>query len=589
MGTDIENAIKFLNERGDTAGAKYFKDYGDILLDRRIFKLEEQINDIVNSGINIAQKIPVVAEAFTKLGIKQGSDSLRAITGAITSVGSFTSLGFNFATSLLQLSILGMNVIPRLGFKPFIKAVRQARPAMKEGTAAFAKYGQGLRDLNLHLNVMDGRVDDILRDSLKLGRTKSITGLNLREQARKLKDMSMIAFNGMDKSARVYTYIASHDMAENLSKRIIKKVDRAGLSLEKSNIALIDDVLQPGERTLFHQSRRLGKPLTDANVKDEFAKAFVRETNFTYDKSNVPFQFNNPALAPILQFKTWVQKETMFVYKSFAQRPKGKGVTLAEQYEDFAKISGAFIALGGVFSMPGSNELDLLTRTVFGYSPKAQMMEKDNPFMDILSGGIPMGLGVSMEGRMGPGNIFSLIDTDNLFGIYPTRLYKASTSFFKGDIDRGMNYLLPRFAQNIRQGYNITQTGKLMSSYGGSLVFNYDEMGQSALGGGLLKMLGFETPNESRNRIMKYSLDAQSKHTSYSRKRAEFSIFRALDAGDLEEAYEIIESAGLDKKSTMKRYRDTRDKTEADRRNFPGTNINKELERNVEAYRDKFK
>ena len=38
-----------------------------------------------------------------------------------------------------------------------------------------------------------------------------------------------------------------------------------------------------------------------------------------------------------------------------------------------------------------------------------------------------------------------------------------------------------------------------------------------------------------------------------------------------------------------KRYRDTRDKTEADRRNFPGTNINKELERNVEAYRDKFK
>ena len=589
MGTDIDNAVKFLNEKGDLAGARYFKDYGDILLDRRIFKLEEQINDIVNSGINIAQEIPVVAEAFTKLGIKEGSDSLRAVTGAITSVGSFTSLGFNIATSILQLSILGMNVVPRLGFKPFIKAIRSARPAMKEGTAAYAKYGQGLRDLNLHLNIMDGRVDDILRGSLKLGRTKSITGLNLREQARKLKDMSMFAFNELDKLARVYSYIASHEMAENLSKRIIKKVNRAGLSLEKNTIEEIDDVLQPAERTLFHQSRRLGKSLTDANVKDEFSKAFVRETNFTYDKSNVPFQFNNPALAPILQFKTWVQKETMFVYKSFAQRPKGKGVTLAEQYEDFAKVSGAFIALGGVFSMPGSNELDLLTRTVFGYSPKAQMMEKDNPFMDILSGGIPMGLGVSMEGRMGPGNIFSLIDTDNLFGIYPTRLYKATTSMFKGDIDRGMNYLLPRFAQNIRQGYNITQTGKLMSSYGGSLIFNYDEMGQSALGGGILKMLGFETPNESRNRIIKYSLDAQSKHTSYSRKRAEFSIFRALDDGDIEEAYEIIDSAGLNRKSTLKRYRDTRGKTEADRRNFPGTNINKELERNVEAYRDKFK
>ena len=589
MGTDIENAVKFLNEQGDLAGARYFKDYGDILLDRRIFKLEEQVNNIVNDGIDIAQKIPVVAEAFTKLGIKQGSDSLRAITGAITSVGSFTSLGFNIATSLLQLSILGMNVIPRLGFKPFIKAVRQARVAMKEGTAAFTKYGQGLRDLNLHLNVMDGRVDDILRDSLKLGRTKSITGLNLREQARKLKDMSMVAFNGMDKYARVLSYIASHDMAENLSRRIIKKVDRAGLSLEKSTIEEIDNVLQPAERTLFHQSRRLGKSLTDANVKDEFSKAFVRETNFTYDKSNVPFQFNNPVLAPILQFKTWVQKETMFVYKSFAQRPKGKGVTLAEQYEDFAKISGAFIALGGVFSMPGSNELDLLTRTVFGYSPKAQMMEKDNPFMDILSGGIPMGLGVSMEGRMGPGNIFSLIDTDNLFGIYPTRLYKATTSMFKGDIDRGMNYLLPRFAQNIRQGYNITQTGNLMSSYGGSLIFNYENMGQSPMVGGVLKMLGFETPNESRNRIMKYSLDAQSKHTSYSRKRAEWRIFRALDEGDTEEAYEIIQEAGLDKKSTMKRYRDTRKKTEADRRNFPGTNINKNLKANVEAYREKFK
>lgn len=589
MGTDIDAAVKFLNEVGDTAGAKYMKDYGDILLDRRIFKLEEQVNAIVNSGIEIAHKIPVVSEALTKLGIRPGSDSLRALTGAITSVGSFTSLGFNIATSILQLSILGMNVVPRLGFKPFIKAIRSARTAFKEGTESYAKYNKGLEDLNLHLNVMDGRVDDILRGSLKIGKTKSVTGLNLRENARKLKDLSMIPFNGMDKYARVLSYIASNDMAENLSKRIMKKVERAGLSLEKSTIEEIDNVLQPAERTLFHQSRRLGKSLTDANVKDEFSKAFVRETNFTYDKSNVPFQFNNPALAPVLQFKTWVQKETMFVYKSFAQRPKGKGVTLAEQYEDFAKVSGAFIALGGVFSMPGTNELDLLTRTVFGYSPKNSMMEKDNPFMDILSGGIPMGLGVSMEGRMGPGNIFSLIDTDNLFGIYPTRLFKASTSLFKGDIDRGLNYLSPRFIQNLRQGYNITQTGKLMSSYGGSLVFDFDEMGQSPMAGGVLKMLGFETPNESRNRIMKYSLDAQSKHTTYSRKRAEWSIFRALDDGDLEEAYEIIEETGLDKKATLKRYRDTRGKTEADRRNFPGTNINKQLETDVEAYRDKFK
>lgn len=103
-----------------------------------------------------------------------------------------------------------------------------------------------------------------------------------------------------------------------------------------------------------------------------------------------------------------------------------------------------------------------------------------------------MGMGVSMEGRMGPGSIFQLVDVDNLFGIYPTRLWKGSHALLKGQVDRGMNYLMPRFAQNLIQGFNIANTGKLMSTYDGDLIFDFNDMNVNPLYGAVLKVWGLK-------------------------------------------------------------------------------------------------
>ena len=584
MITTMRLAQKELADAGLIAEANYVNKHMDIMLDRPQ-RVEKAMVELTDNMLEQVQKVPVVSEAFKKLGLAPGTGAYRSLSNLITSTGSFVALGFNIATSILQLSILGMNVIPRLGFKHFVGAFRDARLIMKPGTKANKEYYKLVKDLGLDINVNEGRIDDVIRAMHRAGDDQTLTGLHLRQYARKIKDWSMIPFNGMDRYARLVTLIAAKRRGTDIARRVAGKIREHKLA--GKDYAEVAEYLTQTERTLYEQALRMGKNVEDPDILNEFAKRFMRDTNFVYDKSNVPFAFNDPTFAPILQFKTWVQKETMFFVRSMTQRPKAlKG---AAEYEEFMKITGAFVALGGVFSLPGAQEFDLLSRTMFGWSPKKEMYEKDSPFMDILAGGAPMGMGVSMEGRMGPGSIFQLVDVDNLFGIYPTRLWKGSHALLKGQVDRGMNYLMPRFAQNLIQGFNIANTGKLMSTYDGDLIFDFNDMNVNPLYGAVLKSMGFETPDETRARVVKFGLLSHSKKTGRQIKLAKWRAYRYLDEGNYEDAYEIFDLYNLDRKTELKKWRDKTTVPEARRKPFPHSQSDPTLEEDVDAYRQLFK
>ena len=132
-------------------------------------------------------------------------------------MGSFAALGFNIATSLLQLTILGMNVVPILGFKATIKGIRNARLAGKKGTAAYRKYGKILEDLGLDMNVNDGRVAEVFDEAAKVG-------FNSKVNLKRIKDISLIPFNKFDGLARVVTAIAAKEKGVDIARRVASKI-----------------------------------------------------------------------------------------------------------------------------------------------------------------------------------------------------------------------------------------------------------------------------------------------------------------------------------------------------------------------------
>ena len=581
VATSFKQAHDFLVKNGYTADSNYIKAYQDYFLGRPD-KVERLFDGFLKNSVANISKIPGVGSALAHFNITPGSSSFRKLSGMITSFGSFAALGFNLATAGLQLSIVGMNVVPVLGFRATIKGIRNARLAMKPGTEANKKYGKILQDLGLDMNTNDGRVQEIYENALKVA-NQSGTRVNLK----RVKDASLFLFNNMDKMGRVITAIAAKEHGINIARRIAQKQSRYNFT----SITEAQKYLKREERILFEQYMRLGGPnkisMTDDAVLDAFSRNMVDETNFVYNTSNVPFAFNNAVAAPLLQFKTWVQKETMFVMQSIFDAPKN--LPLAQRYEEFIKITGAFTALGGIFSLPGGQEMDLFMRTVFGVSPKAYFYEKDSPFMDILAGGIGMGMGVSLEGRMGAGDVFTIVDTENIFGIYPTRLFKAATAFKEGRVDKGINYLLPRAIQNLKQGLEIVDSGRLMSSYSGDLVFDYDEMDSNPMYAAVLKMAGFESPDETRNRILKYALYDKSRKTGNEVRLAKWRAFRNMDDGDFEEAYAILAEYNISRQEAVELWKKSRLETEADRTTIGNTTRSDELLQDVENYRNKFK
>lgn len=101
--------------------------------------------------------------------------------------------------------------------------------------------------------------------------------------------------------------------------------------------------------------------------------------------------------------------------------------------------------------------------------------------------------------------------------------------------------------------------------------------------------MGFETPDETRARVVKFGLLSHSKKTGRQIKLAKWRAYRYLDEGNYEDAYEIFDLYNLDRKTELKKWRDKTTVPEARRKPFPHSQSDPTLEEDVDAYRQLFK
>ena len=573
--------------------------------------LERFVNDTANSILEYITRIPGATVALDTLNMLPGSNNFRRLSSMMTSVSSFAALGFNVSTALLQLSIIGLNVVPQFGMKNWTRAFQDIKHVGIKNTDYYNDINEVFNTMNLHVLRNDGSIQDVVLRASRAGTlpsdhtTRKLIDAALenpkegikklpkymRDNISRVHDMSMYMFNQFDRYPRMMTAIMAYNNADDVLKGIAKKIQ----NYKKDFYVNPNDYLNLKERLMWNRVHMAGLDKDVANygkfmkqsddvrrLKKDFAVEFTRKTNHTYNTTNVPLAFTETTARPFLQFKTWVQKQSMFYLQTFAERPKKLGVAA---YEDFLKTTGAFMALGGAFSLPGMQETDALMRHFWGVSPKAMMYEMDSPFADIFTAGLFAGMGVSVEGRMGPGALHTTVDTGNIFGIYGNRLKKAFQAMQKGNPEAALNYTLPKALQNLRQGYELATTGKLQSTYSNQLLLDYNKMEANSTYAALWKMMGFEDMAENKYRTIKYALIDGSRVTGRNIKFAYEEIFEHIEAGRLNRARDIASEYNIEWNKVRKRYKEVHE-PEYESLDIPYSDSNPELEKRDKQFKE---
>ena len=193
--------------------------------------MERFLNDTANSILEYITKVPGATVALDSLGMLPGSNNYRRLAALMTSVSSFAALGFNLSTALLQLSILGMNVIPQFGFRGYIKAFQDIKHVGKKHSAYYDDLSEIFNTMSLPIMRNDGSIHDIvLRASAQGTLPSDITTRKLikealenpgeatkklpkyiRESISKFHDLSMYLFNQGDRYPRMITAILAYN------------------------------------------------------------------------------------------------------------------------------------------------------------------------------------------------------------------------------------------------------------------------------------------------------------------------------------------------------------------------------------------
>ena len=161
-----------------------------------------------------------------------------------------------------------------------------------------------------------------------------------------------------------------------------------------------------------------------------------------------------------------------------------------------------------------------------------------------------MGTGELQSMMQGPGSIF---------GIYGNRVIKAIQAYKEGNDRLAFNHLAPRFLQNIKQGLEIAETGKLHASWDNQVVLDYRAMNMNPMMMAITKMLGFESMPENKARVYKHTLASMSKIVKKDITRAYSEMFELLDDNrGSTEAKEIAEAHNIPWKEVLRMYKKKR-------------------------------
>lgn len=503
---------------------------------------ERTMDNVANSTINLFSKIPGTKAILDKMNLSPGGVEFRQLSNSITAISSFAALGFNPATALLQYTILGLNVIPMVmanggTWRTIEKGLRQGLKG-KKGKYAKLMEKSGIYNLDL-----DGAVNDVL------------SGININPQGpsrkfiNRIREWSMFAFQKADTQSRQISLVMYRELADDIFDRVLKQHKKTPL-----NSANFRKNLNMDQQIMFKQMVVNNVDLatlkkTDDIYKelmDDFAIRAMENTNHTYNRFNNPLAFANPVTRPFLQFKTWVQKEIGIFFRAFMPDNNPSNQGLRARYRQGANITAAFLMMGGLFSLPGAQELDAVSRWAFGVSPKAWFYGEDSPWMDILAGGLFTAVGINLDGRTGPGSVTTLASLENSLGIFPARIWNAGKAFREGKTDQATNYLMPRFMQSIKRSYDLATTGKLHNTYNGGVLFDLEDLEGSDFKNIMLTLMGLQTKEEMIFHTTKFGLISKGQANKRQRTRGMQKVIQLLESGKNVQAKQLADSLGID-------------------------------------------
>lgn len=500
----LEN-ITGKNSKPFLESASYARSLADYTIGRKV--LGEETFDKVAQHL---MELPVFGRMMNMLGFKPGGRHAQKMSSMLLTYGRLMTIGFNVSTALINTSILATNVAPLLGGARVALSMGKWATAAKEGSV----YYKLARDAGVKLNLGGATLTNAVEDVADKGILNTVGNL------------SMYAFNKTEDMARVTTLIAAYDEVPSIIKRV-SKLEGQGKTLSKK-----------GDRLLREIADRYDKDISSEFVREKFAKEMMLLTNFDFSRMGLAPIFRNPAAAPFLQFKSFIAKQAEFMIDGY----KGEFSS-----SENMKILMGFFALGGMLSLPGVNILDLAMRATMGTSPKQAILDhtQDITGGDFIAGGLPRVAGFDISQRLVLDDPGFLLDTSNILGIFPARLYEGTKLAMQGQFGKASKLgLTPSVGASAMKAYQAWTGGPVRSRISDKVSIAEKDM-KNPYVWGLAMGAGFSPNMVTDNRIYQTWAKSHNKRLQVLRESSLNSAAKAMRRGDREEAFKALSERGL--------------------------------------------
>jgi hypothetical protein len=476
------------------------------------FSLERMRNEAKN---NVRNAMPLYNELFKRqtesLEYKTPSTLSRALTQA-TSVWFLATSPAFYLQQLLQTTVLSLPYMSgRLGYFRSVRAIKAAY-----GDVAGMVKGM---TINEHIDFSKAPAD-------------------VRAMLQTLVGMGKIDI-GIDADAKARA--GEHGVMDT----VMRKLQGVNNRIEAINRATAAIAAYRG------YIQRYGATNTDAATK--FAADVVSNTHGSYDGFNTPRILSSDAGRVIGQFKRFQIIQLSMLGKLI--NTSFKGASPEERVvarRALAFITGHMAVLGGALGVPFVQQVGNLMLAAFGDDDEPKDLEYtlrqaigDETMANLLLNGVPAAAGVNLSGKLGMGNVASILpftDVDlssrsgyekmavglmgPFFGGLAPKFIDGAGMVAKGEYYKGLELLMPNGVGNAMKGVRYANEGVTMRN--GDVVLKPEEI---SMADAAFQAVGLPTTTITGRQ--------------YTQKiTAEFDQFYSTKAADIKGAYVNANRAG---------------------------------------------
>lgn len=497
---ETELVAKQMQKEGLPKWAKYLRTYANDNIGRSR-GLEQNIDEYIGAGVEKLFQIPSVRKVLLGMGFTPNGRNTRALVRGLTFFGRAAALGINLGTAFINMMLGVTNVMSLASFRSIKKGLAHTADVFMPNSP----YKNLSNRLGLQLTSGGlGYMENLSSPSAFMGNSKKIF--------KWLDEKLMWAFNNSEDMTRMFSAVVFRDQADELAAQAVKGVRSSDWKFQQ----------------LLDIAGRMGKEVTDPSVLDEYAVQMVRKTNFIFDPTDAAEIFRSVPLKPFLQFKNFFANEVEFLFEMHSKSKK-----------DFFKILGAFGALGGVMAIPGTQDLNAISRTMFGFDMELWAQEN---MPEVMVGGFFTLGGINGSGRMNLGDAAYL--TQNPAGMAPSKIAAGLNYLRRGERDKAMAVLTPNGVRTALQAIELATTGEIRDPFSGGIATVKAE-DQNALATAFRAMTGIPTTTEHAFRVAKSGLRSQRMRAEAHRRGMMSRAIDAMREGDFAKMNKIAKEAGF--------------------------------------------